>query len=222
MRKNRILIVEDDDSIADALALNFKYLGYDYRVFSDGREAADELREDHSYDLALLDIMLPGLDGFALLPLMKEYQIPVIFLTAKTDSESEIRGLLDGAEDYIIKPFQMMTLLVRMEKVLQRTGRLNQVYRYRDLTLDAVNRTLERNGQRMELPPLEFDVLRILMKNKNCTVSRDQLLNEIWGQDYFGDIRTVDVRVANLRRKLGFTDEIRTISKVGYRLEEHP
>lgn len=221
MRKNRILIVEDDDSIADALALNFKYLGYDYRVFSDGREAADELRADHSYDLALLDIMLPGLDGFALLPLMKEYQIPVIFLTAKTDSESEIRGLLDGAEDYIIKPFQMMTLLVRMEKVLQRTGRLNQVYRYRDLTLDAVNRTLERNGQRMELPPLEFDVLRILMKNKNCTVSRDQLLNEIWGQDYFGDIRTVDVRVANLRRKLGFSDEIRTISKVGYRLEEH-
>lgn len=222
MRKNRILIVEDDDSIADALALNFKYLGYDYRVFSDGREAADELKADHSYDLALLDIMLPGLDGFALLPLMKEYQIPVIFLTAKTDSESEIRGLVDGAEDYIIKPFQMMTLLVRMEKVLQRTGRLNQVYRYRDLTLDAVNRTLERNGQRMELPPLEFDVLRILMKNKNCTVSRDQLLNEIWGQDYFGDIRTVDVRVANLRRKLGFTDEIRTISKVGYRLEEHP
>lgn len=222
MRKNRILIVEDDDSIADALALNFKYLGYDYRVFSDGREAADELRADHSYDLALLDIMLPGLDGFALLPLMKEYLIPVIFLTAKTDSESEIRGLVDGAEDYIIKPFQMMTLLVRMEKVLQRTGRLNQVYRYRDLTLDAVNRTLERNGQRMELPPLEFDVLRILMKNKNCTVSRDQLLNEIWGQDYFGDIRTVDVRVANLRRKLGFSDEIRTISKVGYRLEEHP
>lgn len=222
MRKNRILIVEDDDSIADALALNFKYLGYDYRVFSDGREAADELKADHFYDLALLDIMLPGLDGFALLPLIKEYQIPVIFLTAKTDSESEIRGLLDGAEDYIIKPFQMMTLLVRMEKVLQRTGRLNQVYRYRDLTLDAVNRTLERNGQRMELPPLEFDVLRILMKNKNCTVSRDRLLNEIWGQDYFGDIRTVDVRVANLRRKLGFTDEIRTISKVGYRLEEHP
>lgn len=222
MRKNRILIIEDDVSIADALALNFKYLGYDYRVFSDGREAADELKADHSYDLALLDIMLPGLDGFALLPLMKEYQIPVIFLTAKTDSESEIRGLLDGAEDYIIKPFQMMTLLVRMEKVLQRTGRLNQVYRYRDLTLDAVNRTLERNGQRMELPPLEFDVLRILMKNKNCTVSRDRLLNEIWGQDYFGDIRTVDVRVANLRRKLGFTDEIRTISKVGYRLEEHP
>lgn len=220
MRKNRILIVEDDDSIAGALTLNFKYLGYEYRAFSDGREAAQALKTDHSFDLALLDIMLPGLDGFALLPIMKELQIPVIFLTAKTDSESEVRGLLDGAEDYIIKPFQMMTLLVRMEKVLARTGRLNQIYRFQDLTLDAANRTLERDGRRIDLPPLEFDVLRMLMKHKNGTVSREQLLNEIWGQDYFGDIRTVDVRVANLRKKLGFTDEIRTISKIGYRLEE--
>lgn len=220
MRKNRILIVEDDDSIAGALTLNFKYLGYEYRAFSDGREAAQALKTDHSFDLALLDIMLPGLDGFALLPIMKELQIPVIFLTAKTDSESEVRGLLDGAEDYIIKPFQMMTLLVRMEKVLARTGRLNQIYRFQDLTLDAANRTLERDGRRIDLPPLEFDVLRMLMKHKNGTVSREQLLNEIWGQDYFGDIRTVDVRVANLRKKLGFTNEIRTISKIGYRLEE--
>lgn len=220
MRKNRILIVEDDDSIAGALTLNFKYLGYEYRAFSDGREAAQALKTDQSFDLALLDIMLPGLDGFALLPVVKELQIPVIFLTAKTDSESEVRGLLDGAEDYIIKPFQMMTLLVRMEKVLARTGRLNQIYRFQDLTLDAANRTLERDGRRIDLPPLEFDVLRMLMKHKNGTVSREQLLNEIWGQDYFGDIRTVDVRVANLRKKLGFTNEIRTISKIGYRLEE--
>ena len=114
----------------------------------------------------------------------------------------------------------MLALLVRMEKILQRTGRLNPVYRFRDLTLDAANRKLTRNGLEIPLPPLEFDVLAVLMKNKNRTVSRDRILNEIWGQDYFGDIRTVDVRIANLRKKLNLAEEIRTISKAGYRLEE--
>ena len=103
---------------------------------------------------------------------------------------------------------------------MQRTGRLNRVYRFRDLVLDAENRTLFKAGEELILPPLEFDVLTVLMKNKNRTVSRERILNEIWGEDYFGDIRTVDVRVANIRRKLGFRDEIRTISKTGYRLED--
>lgn len=220
MPANRILIVEDDPGIAGAVALNLKCVGYECLVFDDGRRAAVYLEEDHSFDLALLDIMLPGMDGFTLLSHMEKYNIPVIYMTAKTDSESEVRGLRDGAEDYIVKPFEMVTLLVRIEKVLQRTGRLNQVLRFRDMTLDAQNRTLTKSGELMELTPLEFDVLRVLMKNKNRTVSRDRILNEIWGEDWFGDTRTVDVRVANIRRKLGFTDEIRTISKTGYRLEE--
>ena len=114
----------------------------------------------------------------------------------------------------------MLTLLVRIEKVLARTGRLNQVYRFGDITLDSENREITKGGARVDLTPLEFDVLRILMKHKNRTVSREQLLNEIWGEDYFGDLRTVDVRIANIRKKLGFTDEIRAISKTGYRLEE--
>ncbi len=126
----------------------------------------------------------------------------------------------DGAEDYIVKPFEIVTLLVRIEKVLARTGRLNQVYRFHDLTLDAENRTLTKAGEDVSLTPLEFDVLRVLMKNKNRTVSRQRILDEIWGEDYFGDLRTVDVRVANIRRKLGLTTEIRAISKTGYRLEE--
>lgn len=141
-------------------------------------------------------------------------------MTAKTDSASEVKGLREGAEDYIVKPFEVVTLLVRIEKVLARTGRLNQVYRYQDITLDTENRTITKAGMEVDLTPLEFDVFSILIKNKNRTVSRDRILNEIWGEDYFGDLRTVDVRVANLRKKLGFTDEIRTISKTGYRLEE--
>ena len=220
MSANRILIVEDDSAIASAIALNLKYTGYEYQIFYDGLSAARSLPADHLYDCALLDIMLPGLDGFALLAHMRNYNIPVIYMTAKTDSESEVRGLRDGAEDYIIKPFEMVTLMVRIEKVLSRYGRLNQVYRFLDITLDAENRILTRAGKEIVLPPLEFDALCVLMKNKNRTVTRERILNEIWGEEYFGDIRTVDVRIANLRRKLGFTDEIRTISKTGYRLEE--
>ena len=220
MAPNRILIVEDDNSISGAIALNLKYVGYEYVVMEDGRRAAEFLREDHSFDLALLDIMLPGMDGFELFSYMKKYNIPVIYMTAKTDSESEVRGLRDGAEDYIVKPFEMVTLLVRIEKVLARTGRLNQVYHFQDVTLDTGNRILTKAGEEINLPPLEFDVLALLIKNKNRTVSRERMLNEVWGEDYFGDIRTVDVRVANVRKKLGFTDEIRTISKIGYRLEE--
>ena len=220
MAANRILLVEDDHAIADAVALNLTAVGYEVVAFADGGEAAASLEADHSYDLALLDIMLPGIDGFQLFRLTEQYNIPVIYMTARTDSESEVRGLRGGAEDYIVKPFEIVTLLVRIEKVLARTGRLNQIYRFQDFTLDAENRILTRAGEQIDLQPLEFDVLAVLMKNKNRTVSRERILNEIWGEDYFGDIRTVDVRVANLRKKLGFSDEIRTISKSGYRLEE--
>lgn len=220
MAANRILLVEDDHAIADAVALNLRTVGYEVVFFDDGGIASESFKTDHSYDLALLDIMLPGMDGFELFALMEKYNIPVIYMTARTDSESEVRGLKGGAEDYIVKPFAIVTLLVRIEKVLARTGRLNQVYRYRDFTLDAENRTLTRAGEPIDLPPLEFDVFTVLIKNKNRTVSRDRILNEIWGEDYFGDIRTVDVRIANLRKKLGLSEEIRTISKAGYRLEE--
>jgi len=220
MAENRILIVEDDKGISDIVALNLRYVGYEVMPFDDGTAAAVFLEQDHSFDLALLDIMLPGIDGFDLLQYMKKYNIPVIYMTAKTDSESEIRGLRDGAEDYIVKPFEVVTLLVRIEKVLERTGRLNRIYRFADIEVDTGNRTVTKSGEAIVLPPLEFDVLAILIKNKNRTVSREYLLDEIWGPDYFGDLRTVDVRVSNIRKSLGLSDEIRAISKAGYRLEE--
>ena len=220
MAANRILIVEDDHGISDTVALNLRYVGYECDVFDDGQEAAQALEKDHAYDLALLDIMLPGLDGFALFSHVEKYGIPVIYMTAKADSASEVKGLRDGAEDYIVKPFEIVTLLVRIEKVLLRTGRLNRVYRCGDIVVDAQNRTVLKGGKEIALLPREFDVLVVLIKNKNRTVTREHILNEIWGEDYFGDIRTVDVRIANLRKKLGLGDAIRTISKAGYRLEE--
>lgn len=217
---NRVLIIEDDAAIAEAVKLNLECADYTVVVFDNGLTVRDALEEDHSYDLALLDMMLPGLDGFALLPELRKYDMPVICLTAMGDPGHEIQGLRGGAEDYIAKPFDMLALMVRMEKVLSRNGKLHEIYHFRDLTLDKGNRRLTRKGEELSLPPLEFDVLAVLMKNKNRTVSRERILNEIWGQDYFGDIRTVDVRVANLRKKLDLSESIRTISKAGYRLEE--
>lgn len=218
--ENRILIIEDDEAIAQALRLNLECADYEVTAFDNGLAANNALEREHNYDLALLDMMLPGMDGFALLPKLQQYGIPVICLTAMADAPHEVQGLRGGAEDYIAKPFDMLALMVRMEKVLRRSGKFKEIYRFRDLTLDNGNRRLTRNGEEIALPPLEFDVLAVLMKNKNRTVSRERILNEIWGQDYFGDIRTVDVRIANLRKKLDLSGEIRTISKAGYRLEE--
>ena len=217
--KQKILIVDDDNNIAELISLYLTKECFDTRIVNDGEEAMIAF-DQYNPNLILLDLMLPGMDGFALLPKLREWGIPVICLTAMADAQHEVQGLRGGAEDYIAKPFDMLALMVRMEKVLKRSGKLNEVYHFRDLTLDRANRRLTRAGEEIYLPPLEFDVLAVLMKNKNRTVSRDRILNEIWGEDYFGDIRTVDVRIANLRKKLGLSEEIRTISKAGYRLEE--
>ncbi len=217
---NRILVIEDEPAIADGIAVNLQYAGYACSVFGDGREAADALREDHSYDLALLDIMLPGLDGFQLLPYMQGFGIPVIYLTAKNDANSEITGLKGGAEDYIVKPFEMMTLLVRIEKVLARTGKLNTVLRFGSLTVDTNNRTICMDGGTVNLTPLEFDLFVLLLRHKDRTIAREQLLTEVWGTDFFGDTRTIDVHIAHIRKKLGLGDHIKTVAKVGYRLED--
>lgn len=218
--KNRILIVEDDSSISSAVALNLQFVGYDCVLFDDGKMAADALADDHAFDLALLDIMLPGIDGFELFGYMERYHIPVIYMTAKTDSASEIKGLRDGAEDYVVKPFDMLTLMVRIEKILRRMGKLNTVYRIRDIEVNSENRTVTKGGEIIDLQPMEFDVLLLLMKYKNLTVSREQLLSEIWGYDYVGETRVIDVKISSLRKKLNLTDAIRTIPKLGYRLEE--
>lgn len=220
MAENRLLIIEDDKAIAKALTMNLELAGYIVTHYDDGGQALDGLKQDHSFDLALLDMMLPGVDGFGLLPVLGSYGIPVICLTALTDTQSEIQGLREGAEDYVTKPFRMAALLVRIEKVLERGGKLHKLYRFMDLELDGENRVLRRGGETIVLPPMEFDVLMVLMKNKNRTVSRQQILSEIWGYEYFGDLRTVDVRIANLRKKLNLAEEIRTIPRTGYRLEE--
>ena len=217
---NKILIIEDDTAIAEVLRLNLECADYTVTAFDNGLAAWNALAADHDYDLALLDMMLPGVDGFTLLPKLQEYGIPVICLTAMNDAQHEVQGLRGGAEDYIAKPFDMLALMVRMEKVLRRSGKFNEIYHFRDLTLDNGNRRLSRSGEEIPLPPLEFDVLLTLLKNKNLTVSREQLLSDVWGYEYTGETRAVDVKISSLRKKLNLGDAIRAIPKLGYRLEE--
>ena len=218
--KNRILIVEDDRGIADAVALSLKFAGYDCLAFDDGAQAAAHLAQDRAFDLALLDVMVPGEDGFALSGRLARCGVPVIFITARADAASEIRGLRGGAEDYIVKPFDMMALLLRIEKALRRTGRLNAVYRVRDVALNSETHVVTPGGEEVELQPLEYGVLLALLRHKNMTVSREQLLQEVWGYDYAGETRAVDVKISGLRKKLGLGDAIRSVPKLGYRLEE--
>lgn len=153
MAKNRILIVEDDRDIAESIGLNLALSGYDYLIIDDGLAATEHLRGDHSLDLALLDILLPGLDGFALMDYMQKYNIPALYLTAKTDVPSRVKGLRSGAEDYMVKPFEMLELLVRIEKILDRAGKLNKVLRYRDITIDIEKRTVTKRGESIPLQP---------------------------------------------------------------------
>ena len=218
--KNRILVVEDDAAIAEAIGLNLMLSEYEYRIIDDGADAASYLEKDHSFDLALLDVMLPHLDGFKLMRYMERYNIPVLYLTAKVDLASKIKGLRLGAEDYIVKPFEMLELLVRIEKILARTGKLNTILRYKTITVDLRKRTVQKYGNPVLLQPLEFDLLAILLKFKNCTLSRDRLLNEVWGFDFAGGTRTVDIHVAHLRKKLGPELNIVSVTKLGYRLED--
>lgn len=220
MVKNRVLIVEDEVSIAKMISMNLKVAGYDTVMFHDGGDAAEALEGDHAYDIALLDVMLPGMDGFSLLETVKAYDIPVIFLTAKDDINSKVQGLQGGAEDYIVKPFEMLELMVRMEKVLERTKKLNDVIHILDAEINFLERTVRKNGVEVPLKPMEFELLCVLARNKNIAISRDELLRRVWGVDYAGETRTVDVHIGQLRKKLCWNDHIKTVSKMGYRLEE--
>lgn len=220
MAQNKVLIVEDEISIAKMIAMNLKVAGYDTVIFHDGREAAEAIADEHDYDIALLDVMLPGMDGFALFDIIHEYGIPAIFLTAKDDINSKIQGLQGGAEDYIVKPFEMLELMVRMEKVLERTKKLSEIIRFLDVEIDLQKRTVRKNGEEVLLKPMEFALLCVLARNKNIAISREELLQRVWGVDYVGETRTVDVHIGQLRKKLSLSDHIKTVSKMGYRLED--
>ena len=220
MARNRILVVEDDESIAKIIRKNLTSAGYAVTVCFDGEDAAKIIQTDSDYDLALLDVMLPGMDGFELLTYLNHDDISVIFLTAKTDLDSKVEGLRGGAEDYIVKPFEVLELLVRIEKVLERTGKLQQILEAAGLQINLLERSVRKDGTEVTLKPMEFDLLVMLAKNKNIALSRERLLHGVWGADFTGETRTVDVHIGQIRKKLNIAENIRTVSKMGYRLED--
>ena len=217
---NRILVVEDDTAISELICMNLEVAGYQVIPVMDGGSVEEVVKKEQPIDLALLDIMLPGRDGFELLDVMKQSSIPVIYITAKGDVNSKIKGLRSGAEDYIVKPFEILELLVRVEKVLERTGKQREVIQVRDLEIHLSEHKVTRDGEPVNLKPMEYDLLVLLAKNKNVAFTREQLLNEVWGSNYLGETRTIDVHIGHLRKKLNLAGVIKTIPKIGYRLEE--
>ena len=217
--KNRILVVEDDTAISELICMNLTVAGYDTEALFDGKEVEALLKTDREFDLALLDVMLPGKDGFELMELMKEAKIPVIYLTAQSDVGSKITGLRSGAEDYIVKPFEVLELLVRVEKVLERTGRQISRITVGTVEINLNEHQVTRDGQEVSLKPLEYDLLVLFLKHQNVALSRDKILMDVWECSANIETRTVDNHVQRLRKKLGLEDCLKTVFKVGYRLE---
>lgn len=216
---NRILIAEDEAAIAGLVRTVLTDAGYRCVWAPDGNQAAD-LLEQESFDLALLDIMLPGADGYELLDYCKALEVPVIFLTARGEVEDRVRGLRRGAEDYLTKPFALPELLARVETVLRRCGKAEQVLRLEpDIEIDPAARVVRKGGQAVALTAKEFDLLVLFVQNKNVALCRDRIFERVWNEEYLGDSRTVDLHVQRMRKKLGLEDRLTAVYKVGYRLE---
>ena len=216
MRK--ILIVEDEQPIRDLIDIQLKAAGYACTAVGDGLKAAD-LIEAQTFDLILLDIMLPGADGYDLMEYIRPTGMPVIFITAKHEVRDRVKGLRLGADDYIVKPFDIVELLARVETVLRRYHRGDICVEIEGVTVNLEAHTACKNGRQLDLTAKEFGLLTLFVRNKNIALYRETLYEKVWESEFDGDSRTVDLHVQRLRRKLGWERCLVTVYKVGYRLE---
>ena len=201
------------------LRLNLECADYTVTAFDNGLAAWNALAADRDYDLALLDMMLPGVDGFTLLPKLQEYGIPVICLTAMNDAQHEVQGLRGGAEDYIAKPFEIAELLARVETVLRRCHKTQRKLHLLNIDIDTDSHTVMQEGEEVDLTTKEYELLLFFLRNKNRALYRETIYENVWGGEYSGTGRTVDLHVQRLKKKLGLEEHIVAIYKVGYRLE---
>lgn len=213
-----ILIVEDEPAINHLICMNLQDEGYLCTSAFDGKHAAELIEQNH-YDLILLDIMLPGINGYELMEYIRPLRIPVIFITARTDLNDRIRGLKLGADDYIIKPFQIGELLARVEAVLRRFGKVEKKLELFGVIIDLEAREVWKEGKTVELTVKEFDLLIQLIRNKNVALQRRRLYELVWKEEFTGETRTLDTHIQRLRKKLGWEDHIKTVFRIGYRLE---
>jgi DNA-binding response OmpR family regulator len=215
----KILVVEDERPINDLIEMNLTEAGYACRCAYDGIKAADILESGENFDLVLLDIMLPGANGYELLEYIKPMEIPVIFLTAKGSVEDRVKGLKLGADDYLVKPFEIVELLARVESILRRAGKTQQILNVDDVVIDTRSRSVKRGNREIALTMKEYELLLLFARNTNIALFRETLYERVWESEYTGDSRTVDLHVQRLRKKLHWEDKIKAIYKVGYRLE---
>lgn len=211
-----ILIVEDEIPINELIKRNLQSVGHRCISAFDGMEAMDELAQQE-IDLVLLDIMLPEIDGFEVFQQIQG--TPTIFLTARSSLSDKVKGLTLGADDYLVKPFEMLELLARVEALLRRTNKEKRNFELDGVEIDFKSRQVFLNKILVDCTPREFDLLEVLVNNRNIALSRDKLLELAWGYDYMGDTRTVDVHIQKLRKKLKLESRIKTVYKMGYRLE---
>jgi len=220
----KVLIVDDDENISEVIKMYLENSGYDTKVSHNGKEA-QEFFIQYKPDIVLLDIMLPSVDGIDVLKwIRKQSETPVIMLTAKGETFDKVLGLELGADDYIVKPFEPKEMVARVKAVLRRYNVENEdkeVLKFPDLTVDINSYNVTFKGEDIKMPPKEFELLYFLASNKNRVFTREQLLCEVWGYDYPGDSRTVDVHIKRLREKLhgGSNWELETVWGVGYKFE---
>lgn len=214
----KILVVEDEKPISNLIKINLADSGYYCQCAYDGYEAIDMI-EKESYDLILLDIMLPKLNGYEIFNYIKELNVPVIFLTAKTDVKDKVKGLRLGAEDYITKPFEIMELIARVDRVLRRYNKVGDYFKIFHIEIDNLSRIVKSHGEVVNLTAKEYDLLLLFVQNKNIALFRKQIYKRVWGDDYMGNTRTVDLHVQRMRKKLDLEDKIVAVYKIGYRLE---
>lgn len=214
----RILVVEDDEIILNLIKINLKKVGYSVSTAGDGVEAS-KLMDEEQFDLCLFDIMLPKIDGYELLEYAKSMEYPVIFITAMGTTDNKVRGLKAGADDYITKPFEIVEMLARVESVLRRYKKTNDIINEEDVTINLASMQVTKAGENIELTLKEFNLLVLLLRNRNVALYRDVIYENVWGGDYMGNSRTVDLHIQRLRRKLHWEEKIESVYKVGYRLK---
>lgn len=214
----KILIVEDEEAISDLIRMNLVKAGYHCECAFDGVTAADILSQER-FDLILLDIMLPGINGYELLDYIKVLDMPVIFITAMGELNDRVKGLKAGADDYITKPFEIVELLARVETVLRRYHKADDKINILDVEIDIPSRVVMKNGEQIMLTLKEFELLLLFVRNRNIALYRETIYENVWESSYLGDSRTVDLHVQRLRKKLEWEEVIKAVYKVGYRLE---
>ena len=214
----KILIVDDEKAICDLIDLTLSSAVYHCSTVQDGMEAIAKIEQD-TYDLVLLDIMLPGADGYDVMDYIRPLGIPVIFITAKHEVKDRVKGLKLGADDYLVKPFDVVELVARVEAVLRRYSKAEQRLVVGDVVVDVEARRVTRAGRPVELTNKEFGLLVLFVKNQNVALFRETLYEKVWEEEYYGDSRTLDLHVQRLRKKLGWEQNLVAVYKVGYRLE---